>query len=846
MIMRLGLRLLRDTGYRTRSSLRSCVCLRLPNESRGVKPATHHHSSASTAAAADHGGSEDEHHQRISEHVRAALRTVPRDKPHAGDVAYAADEHGSVVDGLALLSHGDGRRTSRFRSGTELNREKWARLSLDHRRLATESDLATASPSNPKLVDIPAFQSDIGLWACLLEFRRRRYGAVGTGHILRGLHARRALTEVQGQVAHSFWQTLLRDSIRDPCMLELVWDYAQWLSEQHGVRWPNLYEEMVPPLITQHRTGEALRWHTRLMPHFGPTAVQFGELMKRYVTDPRKPVQELLQNMYRTSLHRSLYDTIVPYLFDNGHALLAKNWREVLTSHDDVPRSSASALFLQHIARYYPGTRLGEAEVTISSLDDAILNDAERESRDQEEDNGNIWHFINRIHGYTFGIKEKTYDDGLISRWFASTWISLDLAIEGIRIFGIDRIGALSLQAIALREQQAERICRRMEQLERLQIRISPSNYARAIHLFAVANDDEYLALLLNSDIHPEEFDDVEAQQRILDSALTVGDWKLSRLLLAVRVAVSRDSLARTSSQIIAAALDAGDLARVLRILGEMKTRELHITATSSNLISLYILQNLQETRGGNANVKLYAAICSVSMGMLYPLATQALHRVLMRVGHEGMLLALEVLCAEVIQHFAAAQSAKRTAFYVHHLDVPGPAPDQPPSATFHAVPRDLSFRHEHHPVRLLFNTCVQTAIIRWGFQQTLQYPQKWKKYNRNVRSPRDFGMARGIRLLALVRERGVYVEVLHTRQAIVGELAKLYGIWNVAHQVMRRNNQLSLQQAKDLCDEAWGEAILPPLSELKDEVHFRSLRLNDQRRKSTVRSAQNVGHLRK
>ncbi|KAK3940800.1 hypothetical protein QBC46DRAFT_384252 [Diplogelasinospora grovesii] len=721
---------------------------------------------------------------------------------------------------------------------------KWRRLSFLPQQLSYESDILSPDAGHVRLVDLPENENDIELWACILNYRHRKAGIFGVAAVLEGLRRRRTLREMSGEVAETFWQTILAEALHDERLLENVWEYAEWLYVEHRVLWPELYETTICYFTENRQTKEALRWHMRLSPHFGLDAGGFTKLFKRFITDPDRAKQYILRGLYSTSVHRELYDELVPYLYTHGTLALARKWRSLLLLHNDLPGTHASRPFLRFMAGYYPQVSMNKSELRAAGLGPTIPENDETDDAQQDS----LRTLVNRVHGQTFGIREKTYNDELGARWFASSWVSLEFAIDAVRFLGVTQIGPLSLQSIALRETYPDRILDRIEQLRTLGISIGTSSYAQAIRHFAALHDHETISDLLHTDMHPDIFDDWETQHMVLETAASRGDWKRYRLMMAVRLAVSRESVASASNRLLVACLESGSRGAVLRILDDMTARGVQLFASSSDMISMHILKNVSRHAESNTDeIGFYAALCRRIMSMRFPLAASALQTILYRLGREGLLDKLQQLSIEIVQRYNEVRtSGDEATMNVHKLDVPAVVvgDDQPShqdSSKFQAVPSDLSLRHPSHPIQLIFDKRLQQSIIRWGFRRALSQAPSLKTFARNPTQPEDFHMARGIRLLALLQGKGVVVEPDFLRKTVLLRLAELY--WRtrlLGHakeflkrtgarrraaleyrrlRSLRAKKRLYLRQAKDLCNEAWGSEVLPRVPELQDLI---------------------------
>lgn len=718
---------------------------------------------------------------------------------------------------------------------------KWRSLSLDHERLLIESDINASDSQLVRLIDQPGNESDIELWSCLLEFCHRWMGRDGVIMIWQAVSKRRNIYQVDGALAQAFWRVILSAAVTSDAFLREVISYGEWLLENHGTPWPQLYKTVITFMLSNRPREQVLRWHVTLSPSFGPGEVDFVEILKQFITDPDPKMQETLQLLYSWSTHRKLYDILIPNLYKKGHGRLAAHWRGLLIAHGDSPASLAARPFLRYLAAYYPQTQLVEEELSIAGL---VLQGKEG-SKDgavghslhaQAGINGqNLSYLVNRVHGETFGIREKPYNDKLGSKWFASTWVPLDFAISVIYTMGINSIGPLSLQSIALRESNAQGVLHRMDQLHQLKIQLPDTNYVAAIRHYATVGDDEALQELLRCDIHPDIFDDEEAQKQLLKHWLNTEDWGTYQLLLKTRLAVTSHSASASSDKILRSCVRQGNGPMALALLQEMRLRNLEPAPVTSHMLSSFVLQNLSP-RAGARNVRqhvdLQVALCRQLSTTRFPPAVEAWQTLLYRLGREQRLIDLERLSFDILRLFADYTKSDTPMWISHMADIPQILRFESPYQYFQKLPRDLPLAHEGHPLRQIIDRKLQAAIVRWGFTHTrYSFEAETSAYailhgeDGGSMVPAEFHFARGIRLLAMLRDQGLDVHYTAVRKAAVLRLRDLYRgggdpryEWiggNPSLKKRRARNQLSLSQAKKLCDLAWGREVVPSLHEL-------------------------------
>ncbi|KAB5563400.1 hypothetical protein GE09DRAFT_1057068 [Coniochaeta sp. 2T2.1] len=705
---------------------------------------------------------------------------------------------------------------------------KWQTLATQYHELKREADIS-GKIGPPRLVDDPANVNDIELWHAILNFRYRQDGYEGVAGVLEALRARKALWQVEGPSAAAFWDTILREAVLDNASLLSVWEYAEWMYEAHGVRWPKLQETVLSSFITRKISpAEAISWHIRLSPNYPLDARSFTDLLQRFIGDPDPVVQEILSGLYQTSKHRQLYDNLVPQLYAEGNLSLARAWRFRLLVYGDNPSSFAARPFLRFMAGYFPRVYMNHNESLAAGVTEGTRGVSKPEAKLAEiEGVGGYRQLINRIHGRTFGIKEKTYNDTLGARWFASSWISVDLAVDVVRFLGLDEIGPLSLQSIALREGHPDRILDRIDQLEISGISIGESSYAKAIRHFATMDDRETLKDLLHSDLHPDVFENPDMQKEILRMAMRTGDWAPYRLVLSVKLAVALDALALESNRLAHESLEAGDYQMTIRMLGDMQRRGVQILPSTSDIISVHMIAMLgPHKKVTEPLLDHYVVLCRLVMATRFPLATEALKVLLHRLGtsKEGRLEELERVSLEILERYDTVRNSTRPTLNVHRFDVPDLLKEDHDYRSFELVPRELSLRHDLHPIQRVFDRAFRRDIIHWSFKARHVH-RPLPNSAKNPQQPIDFSFARGIRLLAILRDHGVVFDmddVKELRRAVELHLVTALALGSPgpgASPTSRWIVQVGLEQSKRLCDEAWGKELLSPLSNLEEKV---------------------------
>lgn len=737
---------------------------------------------------------------------------------------------------------------------------KWQHLALDEEAMRRQVELKASSAVNLRLVDQPGNESDMQLWACLMEFCYRRMGYEGVVMLWQSVLRKKTLHQVDGPLPQAFWGRILSAAIKNDVFLLEVVEYAKWLYQEHNVQWPKLYSTVMRHMLPHGAMDQVLQWHVTLASLYPVDEAEFTQVMKENVIITNEGIQESLRLLYKTGPHRTMYDHIIPYLYSSGHEMLARQWRKVFLLVNDRPKSLAARPFLRYLLAYYSDkTRFTDEEMAVAGRSTvASANEPDDLSLSNAADTvHNLRYLVNKVHGETFGIDEKPYNDQLGAKWLASTWVSLDFAISLLHTLGVREIGPLSIRAIAWRERLAQPLSNRIKQLAQWGIHVTESNYAQALRHYADVRDDEALQELVSSDIHPDIFDSEEAQHEVLTNCLRVGEWTTYQLILKTMMAVSSNHLSINSNKILESILRQGNGTMALNIMQELRSQGIGLTPDASYLVSSFIVQNLVPHRGPPEErqhvVDLCRSLCRELASTRFPPAVQAWRTVLLRLGREGRLDDLDRLSLEIIRMFASYRESNSPMWACPSVDVPAHIRDPSPYETFQELPRDLGLRRPNHPLRLIFDNKMQNLIVRWGFQYTrydfhgearataVLKDNTAQRLTHNT-NPNQYYFARGIRLMAMLRDRGLFYFEDTIRKQIKLRLIDLYRgqgkvdyEWVGGNKLTRHRrwrNRLTLAEAKQLCDKAWGRegpagGMTPSMLELERIIS--DVGMNDQ-----------------
>ncbi|KAK6189318.1 hypothetical protein LQW54_013389 [Pestalotiopsis sp. IQ-011] len=701
---------------------------------------------------------------------------------------------------------------------------KWQWLLNDPHRLSLETDFDRKGPAKgarPLLVDRWDNHGDFDLWICLLQHIQRMEGDKGVHKLWRAFWGRKSLHQLEKTPHEIFWITIVEAALRleDEKFLDSVYTYAEYMVELHGTHWPELYMNIVPHFLRTGQHAKAVKWHTRLVANFYPGSQEFIAMIREFSTSGGSTSLFTLQTLYITSPERSFYDAIVPYLYGRGKAELARTWRTTCIKRDDGPRFHApSRQFLRYLVSYFYPLSLHQKEVAI------IIEETLSPSKTNEQQVGISREFMNQVHGKTFGFDPKTYNDQLGARWFASSWVGLDLATSVVAALGVQQIGPLSLQSICLREGTAKGVLARLKKLEEAGITIPTSGYQSTILHLARTGDEELMMRLLQCDIHPDVFDDIELQAKLMASSAAAGDLSTYTVLLAARLACVADAAKTTANTMIRVQLQQRRYEAVLHIMDDLRSVGIPLEAETCDFLVHWIQVKVNwhmsipnKSQSGPRRLKYALALCQRLTAMDVPVPIDTWTRVMYGLGRGGFLDDLYNLALELTDFYTTRRSSRPGFVPIHRADVPREI-RKPLSEVKDLIglfiPMDTPVNLPLHPLNRIFSRKWQSDFLQWSFHGT------WRS-GRGSESHRP-GFLRAIDVLRRLKERGLPVDTLKVQKAIHIRLADIYGRHPVAsgrRRLARQTNLFSLSQVKSMIDEAWGSELLPPINELQTEI---------------------------
>lgn len=646
----------------------------------------------------------------------------------------------------------------------------WEKRLSAPERLEFESalDSDTTGPANTRLVDMEAHKNDVRLWAYLLTYRKRVHGTTGVLLFWNAIQRRKLHLGSTTAMKEIFWPTFLTLGFTNPRILKEVWQHADMLLDRTNERWAGLYVYVVEHFLKSGDGIAAIQWHHRLFARHPPGPRRFGE-MCHYVTVQQGDIQAL-KTIYKLTGYKTVYGKVVPRLLDQEKFKTALDWHYTCLAQGDLPsKAGMSEPLVHHLAIYYPAL----ATKLTRSLVEAGASFVSTLPKDLEDNTKISREMMNLIHGSGFNIPPKKYNDNLGARWFATTWVSLDTAINAIHALGVRQIGPLSLQSIALRDPNPASITSRIRQLRGLGISIGTSLYSRAVEHFADPKNrrEENLHGLLHSDQFPDELENGELQEALLATYAQSKDWTQYRRIIEIRSLASRSPKLESANIILRSLIISGNRSAILNQLEEMQLQRLPVKAVSIKVLLRHILHPRSpgkrpsiprghKNRGTSNDLNIAITVLKKIMETGSYVPVTLWREILRRLGMLGQFQDLERLSLYLARWYGPEN--RRLWKY--------------------RVPVEIPTSHLLHPLSILFSPSLQKAITEWGFIASLKRcPTHSKIYAGHKKillaeSSRMPDVAMGIKLLKRLSTLGIYIRGPQVRKAIFHRLVTYFG----------------------------------------------------------------------
>ena len=447
------------------------------------------------------------------------------------------------------------------------------------------------------VVDQPENQHNMTLWAEILNIRHRTDGMKGVEAVWKGMRRRGVDIPLNGEVADILWKAFIQATIRSPTSwdpagensgalnTEKVFAYARDLKERSACEYPALYKLIVGQWLRVD-PGIAAQWHHRLVAANFGRADSFLDTLDDLMTAgaPAQAFRQFFRPLYQQVERRDLYDTVLSHAFK--HELSQERiirYHKFLLYWGDWPSES----FVQD-------SRISNLFRLVEDQDYRKLSKQQGPKKPEGSASKPYVTFnremMNTIVGDVHDIKPKEISDTFCARMFATRAFSIGWVIKGLALFGAERLGPLATREMAIRAGSPKGFRDALAELKEASIEVGDAVFCRLAVRLAQDDNAELWQTLMESDQHPESYDDSRTQRDLLSLFQSQKMWSHIHLsLLAASIAGSRASLLNWN-KLLQYYMQEKDYFATFSLLESMQSQRIPLTPFTIGQIRRHIL----------------------------------------------------------------------------------------------------------------------------------------------------------------------------------------------------------------------------------------------------------------
>jgi hypothetical protein len=661
--------------------------------------------------------------------------------------------------------------------------------------------------------------SSAAAWAALLLRRERHEGQRGIMAVWKLRHqAQYNLPVDSTEHTEYLWGTFLK---HPQLVLEVI-DHAAELLRTNKETYTRLYPLVLIYWLPRN-TKKVLDYHHHMLSKLEVKTIPLKEVA-RYGRSIFKPAAyQVLMEIYRASEQRDMYDEVVPPLVEKGHILLARRWHNLCMFRHDLPSEAVAN---------HPVVRILTAE---SSMLSNPKNSSQESLQQSGKYNGEL---MRRLLGRDTA--PVRFEDSFCASMFATRSFPPSSVIHGLAMVGVNEIGPQAVRAMASCTEPLEDLPEKFQELRANGIALQGCVYSLAMEKFAKDQNWKLVRSMLDSDQHPDVFDDVQVQRELLEYYLNQEDHAQLQRTLAILTLFHTDSSQESWNLLLQANIRRTGPQHITEVLQDMRVRGAMVTKESIAAIRGLLRRRQIGRKPVNSEksgfddlrfvTRVYMTILEFGMGSITPREWRELIR---RFGMTGRFKELRRLLLWLLCWYAP-----RSSIQFSHLPV-SPFRERAMERLKTMHPERNHHNHyfrfpgnvtqhdsELHPIRQLFPPPLMQALIIWGFragllpnanlEQSLYGSILGKKHYRRKLLQRQIlqraGWSIGLRTVVLLRDLGVYVHHHTVVKALQMQFIVLFGhgVSNkIENRVMEDTNSVLYARCVRNINKHWGSQLL-------------------------------------
>ena len=653
--------------------------------------------------------------------------------------------------------------------------------------LRTETNVQAASLQGKLLIDNPENATNLHGWCQVLRFRERVDGFDGVFDVWRGMHQRNVDLPISGKEADFLWTTFAHavvvpePSDSQALLLKYLYRHAVHLRKQTGHHYAGLHQLIVGRLLRivpgprNPHESRVLRWHAKLRDDgfCGPHIVRDLTMDALLSVQPESAFNRI-KTLYDKTTERDLYNHCMPLVLQYGGERKALSWHRMFLRHGDKPSKAYAADPSIHFLHSWVEGQHVRTSTGTGTAHTHVARNALRASDAQAQAPLLSRASMNSLVGEVHGIKAKSISDNFCARMLATQAFSFDFILRGLAFLGAEELGSLSLRELAIRAQTLEEFRERISRVKQSGIRILDSMYIRLLQRLATDGKSELFQALLDSDQHPESYDDRRVQESLLNDFLVAEDWPQVHLTLIGLSLADFTMISTAWNRLLQHYAKARRYHEAMQIVENLHSTDTRMHLRSINFIRRYLLpfrsrsKRPHMARGtlphGVDSLDLIVNIHLRAAERGAPIEPAVWRELLKRYGMAHRMDRLERLAISIAQMYADARTEKQSL----------------------AVERRVWHR-KRSGLSAVFTTNMISAIVVWGWRsasvhdllrplspeetQQLYSTSYWKSMRLDCEP-----WARGLLLLNQLKQLGVPVSDAEVADALRSRIWMLFG----------------------------------------------------------------------
>ncbi|ORY12941.1 hypothetical protein BCR34DRAFT_562861 [Clohesyomyces aquaticus] len=749
----------------------------------------------------------------------------------------------------------------RIRKQRWVSLKKGAQLDLEIDR---ESNVNGPDPDIRREIDVADEGAKVAIWRRLLQYRERVYGLDGIRDIWLGM-ARRGfdLPTTDDEAAEHFWTAFLRN----PDIVGPVLDHAAHLRRTSGQVYPQLYQKCMAYWLPRN-PEKALHYHHLLVVKLRLRRLPLRQMARLATTRFVEKSLGAFAAIYRTSNERNMYDDMVLPLANQDRISIARHWHMLCFQRGDLPSPAVRShpIVQLFFAESLPNHATQDIKTIVRKgvpiMEDPIVQ-PQKAPRPGHLFRSELPRYNEQLRRKLLGrdVEPVKFEDPFCARLFATKAFEPAAIIRGLSMVRVNEIGPLALRVMGLRTEPLGELPERFRDLREAGIAVKPSVFSLALEKFATERKFGLVRSILDSDQHPDVFEDTALQRTLLDHYLEQYDWPQAHRTLAILTLFYNDPCAESWNLLLQARIKQRNPAQIMRVLEDMRAQEIFLSRESI-LALRSILRRRQRGRRpvGVSSVaanfdelrfvaRIYMMVMEAGIGYITPLDWREMLRrygMLLRVREQRRLLFW------LFSWYAPRDKGKLTNYpkssFADIALFKLRQRSRDPSLYFN-TPETVDQNQDSHPLRQLLSPQFQRALIIWGFKAGIlpnaPYEQslftsvaskphfRKRLLKKGVMKRLDWSI--GLQTLVELRDAGLnvnptlVVNVLQQQFNLLfsrGRFMKERGIYvrtkNLENRLMKRLNRKSYIEYVHQVNNIWGKPLLQGSASAR-VVHIRS-----------------------